>query len=96
MNIIGLISTLMTVLGDLPKAIQAIQFLMKAITDAEKTGVSGPDKLTMVLNDFESAINVFNPTWAGTFDTIAKDVESAVNEIVSIYNDFAHSVPAKT
>lgn len=94
MSIFSLIGILGTILGDLPKVMGALQFLVKAINDAEATGVSGPDKLTAVLNDFEAFLQEVAPSWAGTFETIAKDVESAVNDIVGLYNDFAHAAPA--
>ena len=95
MNLVTLFSTLMSILGDLPKVISAFQFLDKAIKDAEATGEDGPTKLAAVLNDFEAFLQEVAPTWAGTFQTIAADVEGAVNAIVGIYNDFAHAAPAK-
>lgn len=94
MGILSLIPTLLGILGDLPKVIGAIQFLLKAINDAEASGVSGPDKLTAVLNDFEAFLQDAAPSWAGTFAAIAKDVEDAVNAVVGIYNDFAHAAPS--
>lgn len=94
MNFLTLIPTLFGILGDLPKVLSAIQSLLKAVTDAEATGVDGPTKLANVLNDFEAAINNLNPGWAGTFDTIAKDVEAVVGDIVSFYNDFAKAKPS--
>jgi hypothetical protein len=95
MGIFTLIPTLLTILGDLPKVLAALMALKQAVVDAEATGMDGPTKLTKVLNDFEVAINVINPTWAGEFDTIAKDVEMVVNDIVGIFNEFAHAAPAK-
>lgn len=95
MNILSLIPILFTILGDLPKVLSAIMALKQAVVDAEATGMDGPTKLAKVLNDFEVAINVINPTWAGEFDTIAKDVEMVVNDIVGFYNEFTHATPAK-
>ncbi len=94
MNVFNLIPTLFTILGSLPKVIAAVQFLIKAINDAETTGLSGQDKLTLVLNDFEAFLLAAAPTWAGEFETIAKDVEAVVADIVGLYNDFAHAAPA--
>lgn len=95
MNLIALFSTLMGILGDLPKVLSAFKFLDKAIKDAEATNEDGPTKLAAVLNDFEGFLATIAPTWAGTFETIATDVEAAVNTIVGIYNDFAKAAPAK-
>lgn len=83
------IPTLLGILGDLPKVFAALTFLHQAIVDVEATGKSGPDKLTAVLNDFETFLNSAAPTWVGEFTTIAAAVESVVNEIVGIYNAFA-------
>lgn len=94
MGIFSLIPMLMTILGDLPKVVSAIQFLIKAINDAEATGLSGSDKLTAVLNDFEGALNAINPTWGGDFAPIASAVEAVVGDIVGLYNDFAHAAPS--
>lgn len=93
--ILSFLPTLFGILGDLPKVLQAVQFLLKAVADAEATGKSGPDKLTAVLNDFEAFLAQVAPTWAGTFATIATDVESVVNEIVAFMNSFAKAAPAK-
>lgn len=82
------IPTLLGIFNDLPKVFEALSFLHKAIVDVEATGKSGPDKLTSVLNDFETFLNTAAPSWAGTFSTIAADVEAVVNEIVGIYNAF--------
>lgn len=90
-SILSLLGILGTIINDLPKAVAAVQFLFKAITDAEATGKSGPDKLTAVLNDFEAFLMQIAPTWAGTFDTIAKDVEAAVNDIVALLNQFKNA-----
>lgn len=87
--VLSFIPTLLSIVGDLPKVVAGIEFLLKAITDAEATGKSGPDKLTAVLNDFEAFLNQVAPTWAGTFTTIAADVESVVGEIVGLFNLFA-------
>lgn len=94
LSVFSFIPTLLTIVGDLPKALQAFEFLLKAITDAESTTLSGPDKLTAVLNDFEAGLNAINPAWGGEFDPIAKDVEAVVNSIVAVYNQFAHAKPA--
>ena len=75
--------------------VKTMRELGKAIKDAEATGEDGPTKLAAVLNDFEAFLQEVAPTWAGTFQTIAADVEGAVNAIVGIYNDFAHAAPAK-
>lgn len=87
--ILGFLPTLFGILGDLPKVIQVIEALLRAVTDAEQTGLDGPTKLANVLNDVEAAINDVNPAWGGTFDTIAKDVEGVVNEVVALFNTFA-------
>lgn len=94
-GVFSLIPTLLGILGDLPKVVTVMQALVKAVTDAEQTGLDGPTKLANVLMDVETAINAINPAWAGTFDTIAKDVEVAVGEVVSIFNSFAKPAPAK-
>ena len=88
--ILSFFPLMFTILGDFPKVIAAFQFIQKAILDAEATGNSGPDKLTAVLNDFETFLNVLNPAWGGTFDTIAKDIEAVVGESVALFNLFAH------
>ncbi|GEM_PF-5158236 len=93
MNIFSLIPTLFTILGSLPKVMAAIQFLIKAINDAEATGQTGEQKLAAVLNDFEAFLLAAAPTWAGEFQTIAADVEAAVGDVVALYNDFAHAAP---
>lgn len=94
MNFLTLIPTLLSILGDLPSVVQAIEALLKAVTDAEATGLPGPTKLANVLNDVEVAINAINPKWGGTFADIAKDVESAVNDVVAFLNTFAKAAPA--
>ena len=91
MSIFSLIPTLMTILGSLPKALAAIQFLVKAINDAEATGQTGEQKLAAVLNDFEAFLLAAAPTWAGEFQTIAADIEAVVGDIVGLHNDFAHA-----
>ena len=91
MSIFSLIPTLMTILGSLPKALAAIQFLVKAINDAEATGQTGDQKLAAVLNDFEAFLLAAAPTWAGEFQTIAADIEAVVGDVVGLYNDFAHA-----
>lgn len=94
LSILGILPTLFTILGDLPKVLAAVQFLVKAVNDAEATGQTGEQKLAAVLNDFEAFLAAAAPNWAGTFDTIAKDVEAVVGDVVAIYNDFAHAKPA--
>jgi hypothetical protein len=96
MNFLTIIPTLLGVLGDLPKVVNALQTLMKLVKDAEATGLDGATKLTNVLNDFETVLNVLNPTWGGTFETVAKEVENVVNEVVAFYNEFAKASPVKT
>lgn len=86
------IPTLFTILGDLPKVIQAIMSLRQMIVDAEATGLSGPDKLTKVLNDFEAALNVLAPSFGQPFATIAADVEAMVNALVADFNTFKKAV----
>lgn len=93
LNILTLIPALMGILGKLPMVIQVIEALIKAVIDAESTALSGPDKMTAVLNDVEAAINDINPAWTQPFDTIAKDVESAVEEVVTLFNSFKKAVP---
>lgn len=93
MSFLSFIPTLLGVLGDLPKVVSAIEALLKAVTDAEATGLDGPTKLANVLNDFETALNDLNPTWGGDFATIAKDVEDVVNTVVAFYNGFAKAKP---
>lgn len=90
---LSFIPTLFGIFGELGKVVSAFEFIHKAILDAEATGKSGPDKLTAVLNDFEAFIMVAAPSWAGTFSTIAKDVEAVVNEIVALLNTFKHAAP---
>lgn len=88
------IPTLIGVLGDLPKAISALEGLDKLIKDAEATGVDGPTKLASVLNDFQVILNDLNPQLGSDFSAIAKEVEDFVNAVVSFYNEFAHAAPA--
>lgn len=87
--ILSFVPTLLSIVGDLPKAVAAFMALDKAVKDAEVSGVDGPTKLANVLNDFEVALGTINPAWAGDFDPIAKDVEGVVNELVAFYNSFA-------
>ena len=91
-SIFSFIPTLLTILGDLPKVLSAFEFIRQAILDAEKTGASGPDKLTAVLNDFETFLKTAAPNWVAPFETIAADVEAVVNEMVALYNEFAKIV----
>ena len=93
MNIVALLSLLSTIIGDMPKVLAAVAFLVKAIGDAEATGQTGEQKLAAVLNDFEAFLLAAAPTWAGEFQTIAADVEAAVGDVVALYNDFAHAAP---
>lgn len=93
-SLFSLLPMLMTVLGDLPKAIQALSVLPKLILDAESTTLAGPDKMTAVLNDFETALDAINPEWGGEFDPIAKGVEAVVNDIVAAGNIFKKAAPA--
>jgi hypothetical protein len=92
-SLLALGSTLFTLLGDLPKVLQAILGLKKLVIDVEATGVDGPTKLANVLNDFEVMLNDINPTWGGEFAPIAKAVEDAVNLIVADFNLFKNAAP---
>lgn len=92
-SIFAFFPTLLSILGDLPKAISALEGLDKLIKDAEATNQDGPTKLAAVLNDFEAILNTINPAWGGEFDTIAKEVEGVVNAIVGFYNEFAKAAP---
>lgn len=91
--ILSFLPTLWTILGDLPKVVQAFGALHQLILDVESKALSGPDKLTAVLNDFEAILNDLAPQWTGTFDTIAKEVEAVVNEIVAMLNTFKNAAP---
>lgn len=93
-SIFSFFPTLLSILGDLPKAVSALQGLDKLIKDAEATGQDGPTKLAAVLNDFEAMLNTINPAWGGDFAAIAAEVESVVNEVVGFYNGFAKAVKA--
>ena len=86
MNILSLISLLTTIVGDAPKVLAAISFLMKAIADMEATTQTGEQKLAAVLNDFEAFLTANFPSFAQPFETIAGAVEAAVNEAVAIAN----------
>jgi len=88
MNIVSLISLLGTIIGDVPKALAALSFLVKAIADAEATGQTGEQKLAAVLNDFEAFLTANFPAFAQPFETIAAAVEGAVSEVVTILNLF--------
>ena len=90
-NLLTLGSMLFTLLGDLPKVLEALLGLKKLVVDAEATGVDGPTKLANVLNDFEAMLNDINPTWGGEFAPIAKAVEDAVSMIVADYNLFKNA-----
>lgn len=92
-SILAFLPMLFSIMGDLPKAIQALEVLPKLIADAESTSLSGPDKLTAVLNDFETALNAINPTWGGEFAPIAKGVEDVVNDLVAMLNVFKNAAP---
>lgn len=88
MNIVSLISLLGTIIGDAPKVLAALAFMMKAIADAEATGQTGEQKLAAVLNDFEAFLSANFPTFAQPFETIAAGVEAAVGDAVAIINLF--------
>lgn len=88
MNIVALLSLLSTIIGDMPKVLAAVAFLVKAIGDAEATGQTGEQKLAAVLNDFEAFLSVNFPTFAQPFETIAAAVEAAVGEVVTLLNLF--------
>lgn len=91
--ILGFLPTLWTILGDLPKVVQAFGSLHQLILDAESKALSGADKLDAVLMDFEKILNDLAPSWAGTFDQVAKEVEAVVNEIVAMLNSFKNAAP---
>ena len=86
MNILSFISLLTTVIGDAPKVLAALSFIMKAISDAEATGQTGEQKLDAVLNDFEAFLNANFPSLAAPFETIAAGLEAAVTEIIAVLN----------
>lgn len=88
MNIISLLGLLSTIIGDAPKVLAAVSFLLKAIADAEATGQTGEQKLAAVLNDFEAFLSANFPTFAQPFETIATDVEAAVSDAVALINVF--------
>ena len=92
-NILAFIPTLLSILGDLPKVLNAMLSLRQLIVDAEATGMDGPTKLAKVLNDFENTLNTINPTWGGDFAPIAKIVEDVVGEVVAFENQFANAKP---
>lgn len=93
MNVFAVIPTMISMLGYLPKALDALAFLHTAVLEVEATGQSGDQKLAAVLNGFEAFLAKDFPEFAKPFDTIAADVEAVVNDIVAIYNLFAK--PAK-
>lgn len=86
MNILSFISLLGTFIGDAPKVLAALSFLMKAIADAEATGQTGEQKLAAVLNDFEAFLSANFPTLAQPFETIASGLEAAITEFVALAN----------
>lgn len=96
MNFLSIFPTLLTVLGELPKVVSAIEFLLKAINDAEALGVDGPTKLSNVLNDFEAFLSTLNPAWGGDFAPIAQDIEAMVNAVIGFHNDFNHAAASVT
>jgi hypothetical protein len=95
MNIMNLLTLLTTIVGDFPKVMAAGTFLINAIATAESTTLSGADKLTQVLNEFELFLKSIAPEWEGDFTTIAADVEAVVNDVVAFYNaigSFTHGL----
>jgi hypothetical protein len=87
--VLAFLPTLFTIMGDLPKVMAAIQFLITAVGEIESTGQTGEQKLDAVLNSFEAYLTTNFPTYAQPFETIAVDVEAVVNAIVSAYNEAA-------
>lgn len=86
MNILSFISLLGTLIGDAPKVLAALSFLMKAVADAEATGQTGEQKLAAVLNDFEAFLAADFPALAQPFETIASGLEAAITEFVALAN----------
>lgn len=89
MNWLGLGAMLLSHLGDLPKVVKAAEELEKIVIAVESKTLTGAEKMTAVLNDFEAALDIIDPTLGKDFTDIAAGVEEFTNQLVARFNAFA-------
>lgn len=81
--------------GIISAATTLVSFIGTAVNVAEGTTASGTDKLTKVLNAVETLVNSSGDELKTEWLTIAQDVETVAEEIVTTFNDvglFVHKV----
>lgn len=91
MNLGASLSLLTTVIGDAPAA---ISFLMASVHAVESRDLSGPDKLTAVLNAGENFIRATMPNLAAELEPIMEAIAHFVNALVELWNEttvFTHA-----
>lgn len=100
MNIASLLAAAAKVQTLLPSIENAgvvfTQFITSGITAVEQTGLTGEEKLAAVLNATETAFKgLGNEALEVSFEELAPAVETAVNDVVAVWNAagvFVHAI----
>jgi hypothetical protein len=98
MNIATAVATISAVLAEADKDVPAIlSFISSTVVAVENKALSGPDKLTAVLNASEVFVNSVIPTLSAPMHLLMAAIATFVNALVALYNEagvFIHAIKA--
>lgn len=96
MNIGAATATIAAILAEADKDVPAVlAFISSTVVAVENKTLSGPDKLTAVLNASEVFVNSVIPQLSAPMHLLMAAVSAFVNALVALYNDagiFVHAV----
>jgi hypothetical protein len=98
MNLAAAAATLATVLAEAEKDVPAVlAFISSTVVAVENKSLTGPDKLTAVLNAAEVFVNSVIPGLAAPMHLVMAAISAFVSALVALYNQagvFIHAVQA--
>jgi hypothetical protein len=96
MNLAAAAATLTTILAEAQKDVPAVlAFISSTVVAVENKALSGPDKLTAVLNATEVFVNAVIPSLSAPMHLLMAAVSTFVNALVALYNEagiFIHAL----